>query len=472
LKNPVLTSGEVVAATGGTLIKGHPDGIFKGLTTNSRDVVQGNLFIPLIGERFDGHDFIPEAMKKGAAGLLIKRRAHTITENMPDAISVILVNDTLRALGDIAGMWRNRFSIPVVAVTGSSGKTTTKEMIATVAGLSGTILKSRGNFNNLVGLPLSLLELNSEHEMAVVEMGTNQRGEIARLTAVANPDIGVITNIGPAHLEGFGSLDGIMAEKGDLFSTMRDSGVAIINRDDRFSRVLADRWAGRNITFGIDENAFVRAERIFMRGDHGMSFTLTMGGTGKGVDMTVVGKHNIYNALACAAACLAMGIEYDLICEGLSAFRQVQGRMDVHRLKMGGTIIDDSYNANPSSTMEALKTLSDLKGKNESMVIFGDMLELGDDAERLHEEIGGAMADTGVGNIFLKGDFSRSVARGAIQEGFDEDNIYFVDAPEDMMAELHSLLREGDWVLIKGSRNMKMETFLKAILEEFGQVME
>jgi len=345
-------------------------------------------------------------------------------------------------------------------------------MIATVAGLSGTILKSRGNFNNLVGLPLSLLELNSEHEMAVVEMGTNQRGEIARLTAVANPDIGVITNIGPAHLEGFGSLDGIMAEKGDLFSTMRDSGVAIINRDDRFSRVLADRWAGRNITFGIDENAFVRAERIFMRGDHGMSFTLTMGGTGKGVDMTVVGKHNIYNALACAAACLAMGIEYDLICEGLSAFRQVQGRMDVHRLKMGGTIIDDSYNANPSSTMEALKTLSDLKGKNESMVIFGDMLELGDDAERLHEEIGGAMADTGVGNIFLKGDFSRSVARGAIQEGFDEDNIYFVDAPEDMMAELHSLLREGDWVLIKGSRNMKMETFLKAILEEFGQVME
>ncbi len=468
IKSPVLKTKEIIAATGGTLVRETPGGAFEGLSTNSRDVIKGNLFIPLTGERFDGHDFIPDAIKNGASGLLVRRGGEEIIRRVPDDVSVVLVDDTLRALGDIANLWRNKFKIPVVAVTGSSGKTTTKEMIATVARLSGNVLKSRGNYNNLVGLPLSLLEMNSEHEMAVVEMGTSRRGEIERLTAIAEPDIGVITNIGPAHLEGFGSVDVVMEEKGDLFSNMRDNGVAVINRDDEFSRILADRWMGRNISFGIDENAFVRAESIFMRGERGVSFTLEMGGTGKGVDMTVVGRHNIYNALACAAACRAMDIGYDMICNGLSAFRQIQGRMDVHRLKSGSFIIDDTYNSNPASAMEALKALSDLKGNNESIVIFGDMLELGVEAEKLHEEIGIAMSDTGVGSIFLRGDFAGSVARGAIEEGFREDRIYFIETPEMVIEALHSLLREGDWILVKGSRSMKMEEFLQVIIEEFG----
>lgn len=468
MESPVLKTEEVIAATGGTLVRGNPDGSFEGLSTDSRDLIMGNLFIPLTGERLDGHDFIPDAVKKGASGLLIQRGAKGMPEGAFGDLSVILVDDTLRALGDIANLWRKKFSIPVVAVTGSSGKTTTKEMIAVVAGLSVNVLKSRGNYNNLVGLPLSLLELNAEHEIAVVEMGTSRRGEIERLATIAEPDIGVITNIGPAHLEGFGSVDAVMEEKGALFSHIRDDGVAIINRDDEFSRILADRWTGRNISFGIDENAFVRAERIFMRGERGVSFTLKIGETGKGVDMTVVGRHNIYNALACAAACRAMDIEYDLICEGLSAFRQIQGRMDIHRLRRGGAVIDDTYNANPASTIEALKTLNDLKGNNESIVIFGDMLELGEEAETLHEEIGRAMAETGVGSIFLRGDFSGSVARGAIEGGFREDHIYFVETPEMMMGELQSLLRGGDWILIKGSRGMRMEEFLHAIVEGFG----
>lgn len=464
MKSPLLKTQEIVTATGGTLVRGNPDGVFGGLSTDSRDVAEGNLFVALAGERFDGHAFIPDAVKRGAAGLLVQREAI----ESPDNTSVIRVDDTLRALGDIANLWRNKFAIPVVAVTGSSGKTTTKEMIATVAELAGTVLKSRGNYNNLIGLPLSLLELDTGHEMAVVEMGSNSRGEIARLAAIAAPDIGVITNIGPAHLEGFGSLDMVMEEKGDLFSNMKPSGVAVINRDDPFTRVLADRWAGRNIGFGIDENAFVRAERIFMRGERGVSFTLNMGGIGKGVDMTVVGRHNIYNALACAAACWAMDIPYDLICEGLSAFRQVKGRMDIHRLKGGGTVIDDTYNANPASVMEALRTLGDLKGKNESIVILGDMLELGEGAERLHEKVGKAVADTGVGTLFLKGDFSQSVAKGAVERGFREDHIYYTETPDGIMDLLHSLVREGDWILVKGSRRMKMEEFLHAILGEFG----
>jgi len=468
MKSPVLKTEEIITATGGTLVRGNPDGAFEGLSTDSRDVIKDNLFIPLTGERFNGHDFIPDAVKNGASGLLVQSGEEEITGKVPGDVSVVLIDDTLRALGDIANLWRRKFTIPVVAVTGSSGKTTTKEMIAMVAGLSGNVLKSRGNYNNLVGLPLSLLEMNAEHEIAVVEMGTSRRGEIERLTTIAEPDIGVITNIGPAHLEGFGSVDAVMEEKGALFSHMRDDGVAIINRDDEFSRILADRWTGRNISFGIDENAFVRAERIFMRGERGVSFTLKMGGTGKGIDMTVVGRHNIYNALACAAACRAMDIEYDLICDGLSAFRQIQGRMDVHRLRRGGSVIDDTYNANPASVIEALKTLNDLKGNNESIVIFGDMLELGEEAERLHEEIGRVMADTDVGSIFLRGDFAGSVAKGAIEEGFRENHIYFAETPEMVMEALHLLLREGNWILVKGSRSMRMEEFLHAIVEEFG----
>ena len=468
IKSPVLKTGEIIKAMKGTLVRGNPEDVFEGLSTDSRDVIKGNLFIPLTGERFDGHDFIPDAIKNGASGLIVQRGKEDITEKISGNVSVILVNDTLRALGDIANLWRNKFTIPVVAVTGSSGKTTTKEMIATVAGLSGNVLKSRGNYNNLVGLPLSLLELNPGHEMAVIEMGTNRRGEIARLTAIAEPDIGVITNIGPAHLEGFGSVDVVMEEKGDLFSNMKDNGVAVINRDDEFSRILAARWTGRNISFGIDENAFARAERIFMRGERGVSFTLEMGGTSKGIDMAVVGRHNIYNALACAAACRAMDIEYDLICDGLSAFRQIKGRMDIHRLKGGGIVIDDTYNANPASVMEALKTLSDLKGNNESIVIFGDMLELGEEAERLHENIGKTMADTGVGNIFLRGDFAGAVARGAIEGGLREDHIYFAETPDTIMETLQLLLREEDWILVKGSRSMKMEEFVHAITAKLG----
>ncbi|MBN2397348.1 MAG: UDP-N-acetylmuramoyl-tripeptide--D-alanyl-D-alanine ligase [Deltaproteobacteria bacterium] len=468
MKTLLLKAAEVVQATGGTLIRGNPRGVFDGVSTDSRDVAEGNLFIPLRGERFDGHAFIRDALRRGAAGLLAEHGMDGIGEDAVGDIPVILVADTLRALGDIAHLWRNKFAIPVVAVTGSSGKTTTKEMIATVTGLSKTVLKSRGNYNNLIGLPLSLLELTAEHEMAVVEMGTNRRGEIARLAAIADPGIGVITNIGPAHLEGFGSLNVVMEEKGDLFLTMKDSGVAVINRDDPFSRVLADRWVGRNIGFGIDENAFVRAERIFMRGGRGVSFTLNMGGIGKGIDMTVAGRHNIYNALACAAACWALDIPYDLICEGLSAFSQIEGRMEIHWLRRGGTVIDDTYNANPASVTEALKTLADLKGKNESIVILGDMLELGGETERLHEEVGRTVADTGVGTLFLRGDFSDAVARGAVERGFREDRIHFVETPDTIMAVLRGLVREGDWILIKGSRRMKMEEFLDAILEEFG----
>ena len=273
-------------------------------------------------------------------------------------------------------------------------------MIASIAGLSMNILKSPGNFNNLIGLPLTLLEMNSDHEVAVLEMGTNRKGEIARLTEIARPDVGVITNIGPAHLEGLKSLDGIREEKGDLFFNMEAGAVAIINCDDEAVRMVAKQRKGKSITFGMEKDSFVRAENIIKRGEKGVSFTLVMGKFKREIDMSTFGEHNIYNALAAAACSLALGIDHDVICEGLTSFRQIDGRMDLHRLKSGVYLIDDTYNANPASVKEALRSLRDLKGTNESMVILGDMLELGDQSEEIHEDVGRYLADTGVTRFF------------------------------------------------------------------------
>jgi len=300
-------------------------------------------------------------------------------------------------------------------------------------------------------------------------MGTNRRGEIARLTEIARPDVGVITNVGPAHLEGLKSLDGIRKEKGALFSNMAAGAVAIINCDDEAVRMEAKQRKGKSITFGMKEDAFVRAESIIKRGEKGISFTLVMGKFKRKIDMSTFGEHNIYNALAAAACSLALGIDYDLICEGLTSFRQIDGRMDLHRLKSGVYLIDDTYNANPASVREALRSLRDLKGTNESMVILGDMLELGDQSEEIHEDVGRYLADTGVDKVFLRGRFSHAVAAGATKGGLKIDQIFFIDNPGKMAVCLKSCLKEGDWVLIKGSRKMKMEDVTRAIIETFGE---
>jgi UDP-N-acetylmuramoyl-tripeptide--D-alanyl-D-alanine ligase len=469
LRSPSFSVEEVLRATGGTLIRGRPDLIFRGLSTDSRDTGSGNLFVPLTGERFDGHDFIAGAINGGAAGVLADRgRAEKMDRYAHDGV-IILVDDTLRALGDIAQLWRRKFSIPVAAITGSSGKTTTKEMTAAIAGLSGKVLKSRGNFNNLVGLPLSLLEMEPYHKAAILEMGTNMKGEIKRLTEIAEPEIGVITNIGPVHLEGFGSLDSVMEEKGKLFSNMKKDGVAIINGDDERITALARNWKGEKITYGINGDALVKAENIVKKGRQGISFVLKIKGAGKMIEMSAPGNHNVYNALAAAATSLALGIENDLICRGLAEFRQIQGRMTIHGLKNGAYLIDDSYNANPDSMREALMTLRELKGKNKGIVVFGDMLELGDQSEKMHEEVGELIADTGISKIFLKGDFSRDVMKGLKKGEVKEDQIFFTESPEDMLASLRGYLDSGDWVLVKGSRKMNMERFVHSVMQEFGE---
>jgi UDP-N-acetylmuramoyl-tripeptide--D-alanyl-D-alanine ligase len=465
---PQLRVEDIRKAAGAVMIPGHREGKFLGVSTDSRNITKGNLFVALVGERFDGHDFLKTAVAAGASGVVIQRGRKGRVNSLPSDVTVLRVEDTLKALGDIARYWRMKFKVPVVAITGSSGKTTTKEMAATVLGQTKTVLKNEGNLNNLIGLPLTLFKLHARHEAVVLEMGTNRRGEIRRLTEIAEPDIGIITNVGAAHLEGLKSLEMIREEKGDLFNTMAGRGVAVINSDDPNLSAWEERWAGQKITFGIRRPADVYAEHITHEGEKGTIFTLVAGKASREITVATIGNHNVYNALAAAAAAQTCGIPFDKICRGLMSFRPVSGRMEVHRLKNGALLIDDAYNANPASVGEALKTLQELKGESRSIVVLGDMLELGDQSERLHEDIGRMIGETGVGKVFLRGQFARAVAQGAMKKGLRGDQIHFDFSPEEITESLRRGLKEGDWVLVKGSRRMKMEEIVQEIIRKVG----
>jgi len=465
---PVFQGHDILKATGGTLIQGNPAGFLSGISTDSRRITKGNLFIPLKGDRYEGHDYLNAAVKEGAAGLLVQKDSEKKYLSFDESITIVLVEDTLKALGDIAHYWRKKFAASVVAITGSSGKTTTKEMIAGISGLEKNVMKAQGNFNNLVGVPLTLLNLREQHDAAILELGTNRRGEIERLTRIAEPDIGLITNIGPAHLEGLKSLDVVREEKCDLFRNMAASKVAIINMDDEALRTAGNIWHGKRITFGLGQDADVSAENIIKKGKQGVSFTLRIAGKRHYVHLSVTGEHNVYNALAAAASSWALGIEHDTIRQGLMAFTPITGRMEICQLKNGAFIINDTYNANPASVREALKVLKDLRGSHSGTVILGDMLELGDRAEEMHEGIGSLMADTGVGTIFLRGRLSRATAAGALKRNVPDNRIFFFETPEEVIPHLKSTLKKGDWILVKGSRMMKMEEVVRTIVETFG----
>ncbi len=463
-----LDGNDVLSATGGTLAGSSTDTLFKGVFTDSRQILRGSLFIPLIGEKFDGHDFIAAAVRDGASGFLVgKGSENKIREEFSDT-TIIRVDDTLKALGDIAHFWRKKFRAVVVAITGSSGKTTTKEMLAGIAGLKKKIIKAQGNYNNLIGLPMTVLNINAQHDLAILEMGTNTRGEIGRLTEIAEPDIGLITNIGPAHLEGFKSVETVREEKLDLFRNMPEAGVAIINLDDERLLVTDKDWRGKRVTFGLRKDADVSAEGIETKGLKGVGFTIRMGSFRQGITLSTAGNHNVYNALAAAASSWALGIDFPTICQGLTAFQPISGRMEIHRLKNGAFIINDTYNANPASFGEALKTLRDLKGNQKSTVIMGDMLELGDQAEVMHEGIGSLMADTGVDTIYLRGRLSPATAAGAFKKKMSKDQIVFFETPDEIIAHLASHVKKGDWILVKGSRQTRMEQAVEKIIEAFG----
>jgi UDP-N-acetylmuramoyl-tripeptide--D-alanyl-D-alanine ligase len=468
--NITLSCHEVLETTGGTLMRGDAHRTFRALGTDSRAPLPEGLFIPLRGDRFDGHDFLLAAVEGGASGILLEKGMKGKGDGVPDGIAVIRVQDTLRALGDLARHWRRKFTLPVAAVTGSSGKTTTKEMLAAIAGITKRVLKTEGTRNNLVGLPLTLLELREDHELAVVEFGTNHPGEIARLTAIAEPDLGIITNTGTAHLEGLGSLKAIQAEKADLFVFMKQTGVAIINLDDEAAGMLGRRWSGKTVTFGLGKGgrADVMAEGVVPQGAAGTAFTLKLPDRTVRVRLPAPGVHNVANALAAAAAAAALGCDADLIRRGLEAFRPAPRRMEIHPLGNGAYLIDDTYNANPASVQEAMKTLADLRGEGGSLVILGDMLELGESAAEMHERVGAFAASSGVRALFTRGRYAEAVARGARREGMPPEKIHIFTGVDEILAYVRLRVKKGDWILVKGSRQAHMEEVAAEIIAAAG----
>jgi UDP-N-acetylmuramoyl-tripeptide--D-alanyl-D-alanine ligase len=466
--SPIFSLEDVLKATAGILVSGKQENTFYGISTDSRQVSKGNLFVALKGEKFDGHDFVRTVMKQGAAGVLAQDEEKISQALLDKAIAVIKVADTLTALGDLAHEWRRRFSIPVIGLTGSSGKTTTKEMMAAIIGRKKNILKTEGNLNNLIGLPQTIFRLTREHELVILEMGTNTRGEIKRLTQIAMPDIGLITNVGPAHLAGFGSMDVVRDEKSDLFLNLSPSGIAIINLDDNAVTIAAERWTGRRITFSMSPNADVTVNDIERNGVKGVRFNLVVGGSTQKVEMKIAGLHHVHNAMAAAATAIAVGIDLKTIVEGLAEFRPFSGRMEMIRLHNGAFLLDDSYNANPASVREALMTLKDLKVHHNGYVFLGDMLELGEEAGEMHRKIGMLIATIGVNALFLQGDFSEITAAGAMEGGLLAENIFFLSEKEKGIVYLKKHLKKGDWILVKGSHGMKMERIAAQICEDFG----
>jgi UDP-N-acetylmuramoyl-tripeptide--D-alanyl-D-alanine ligase len=460
---------DILDATGGRLIRGNLDTAFEGISIDSRTIKRGELFLALRGVRFDGHQFVSEAMERGAEGAIVEgeplgREAPFDPMEKP----IIAVEDTLRALGDIAHCWREKHSIPLVAVVGSNGKTTTKEIIATLLEGSFRVLKTLGNRNNLVGLPLTLLDLSPEHTIAVVEMGMNVRGEIERMTEIANPDVGLITNISEAHLEGLGTFEELVKAKGELWDTMRPNGVIVVNQDDANVLKCANGYPGKWVTFGVEVPSDVMAQGIRIEGGKGVRFTLTVRGDGAEVNFLMMGISSVYNALAATAVASIYGVQLREIKERLEGFKPFSMRMEIIRLDNGATIINDAYNANPRSMELALKALSQVKEAERGIAVLGDMLELGQFSEEGHARVGEKVASFGVDLLFTLGERAQTIAGRARQAGLDEGRVAVSMDHRDLLYKLKSTIQRGDWILVKGSRSMSMEKIVLGLMGEEG----
>jgi len=461
---------DIVTATGGESLCCSDPYFFEGVSIDSRAISSKDIFVAVRGMTHDGHAFLPQVTALGVKGLVVDRRIvgnNEIASFKKAGICCVAVKDTVRALGDMAAFHRRRFQIPVVAVTGSNGKTSTKEMTASVMAQKYQTLKTTGNLNNEFGVPLTLLRLDGSHQAAVVEMGMNHPGEIRRLSEICQPDFGIITNVALAHLEGLGTLENVMAAKGELIENIKESGAVILNGDDPCGLRLGASANRRAVYFGHSKDADFRAIDLETKG-FGTRFTLVLPHGSLPakiqIEIPVPGRFMVSNALAAAAAGYLTGVSAEEIQAGIKAFSPVHGRMNVRKSRQGFFIIDDSYNANPGSMEAAIKTLVTLKGVQKSVLAAGDMRELGPDSERLHEGIGCIAAQSGVDWLFLTGEFAAAVKKGAVSQGMARDRVIIGEKP-DLAARLMEVLGPKDWVLVKGSRSVGMETVVQLLAE-------
>jgi UDP-N-acetylmuramoyl-tripeptide--D-alanyl-D-alanine ligase len=430
-----------------------------GISTDSRHLTSGELFIPLRGDHFDGHDYLSQAVKRGAAACLSEEVVVGLS------VPVIRVENTLRALGDIAAACRLQLNGPLIAITGSAGKTTTKEMLATILEPVAPGLKTAGNFNNLIGLPLSLLRLEAKHQWAVLEMGTSAIGEIERLTEIAQPSIGIITNIGAAHLETLQGLDGVSRAKGELYAGLH-GGTAIINLDDPRVAQLPVANGVKKVTYGVSPDAQVRAEKV-TENQHGVYFELILARQRYPVQLNIPGRHNVSNALAAAAAAFEIQVPVEKIVSGLTQFSSVSGRLDLSPLDGGGLLLDDSYNSNPLSAAAALDALGVLSGSGRCVAVLGDMLELGETSKLMHEELGAKAAQ--VADVMIGvGGFAPDLCRGAMAAGMTSEQLIEAADVAEAIEYLDENRRPGDKILVKGSRGVHLEQLVDILKATVG----
>jgi len=430
------------------------DARFTRVATDTRALAPGDLFVALKGERFDGHDFIEQARTAGATGALV-------SQAQPSKLPQVIVKDTLAGLQEYAISWRGDFHIPLVAVTGSNGKTTVKQMLAAILARRGPVLATAGNLNNHIGVPLTLLALREEHRTAVIEMGANHPGEIARLAEIARPDVGVVNNAGDAHLEGFGSREGVARAKGELFEAL-GHGIAVINADDEHAPLWHELAGGADVlTFGLSEGANVRAVNPRPEPPAAplrMAFELETPEGRQGVILPLPGVHNVRNALAAAACAVALGMDARDIAAGLAAVRPAPGRLGWRKALGGARLLDDSYNANPTSLRAALELLAAVSARR--WLVLGDMGELGRGGEQLHFAAGEDARALGIERLYAVGPLAREAARG-----FGAGAVHFDDI-DALIAEVRERLSPEVAVLVKGSRSSRMERVVAGLTGE------
>ncbi len=451
-----IKASEAVTACKGEVLSGDLDAKITGVSTDTRTLQPGDLFFALTGESSDGHKFLADALARGASGVVASRKVETKQ-------LAIRVEDTLIALGDLAAYYRGKFDPMLVGVTGSVGKTTTKEMIAAVAAARGPVLKNAGNFNNEIGLPLTLFELARKHKTAVVEMAMRGPGQIAYLGRIAKPSIGVITNIHMTHIELLGSMEAIADAKGELLDFLPVDGAAILNADDAYFDYLSRRSKARIISFGESPRADVRATSAGLDSKGCCAFDVTTPTGSFDVCVPVPGEHNIKDALAAIAVGEVLAIAHGSMREALAKFAPPEKRSNVIPARRGFVIIDDTYNASPASMESALKTLAMMEG-GRKIAVLGDMLELGDLAVQAHVDIGLAAREAGVDMLVVVGQLAKLISRAAIDAGLPVESVSEFDDSHEAAREVPAKLRERDVVLVKGSRALKMERVVEGLL--------
>jgi UDP-N-acetylmuramoyl-tripeptide--D-alanyl-D-alanine ligase len=455
---------DAIEWTGGELLRGRRDDLLSGASIDSRAVAARELFVAIVGPNNDAHGFLAGAAELGAGGLLIER-GRELPAGIAAELPAIAVDDTTLGLGRLAHGHRARFTGPVVAITGSNAKTTTKEMCAAILSVAAPCGRTLGNLNNHYGLPLTLLRRKSEDASLVVEMGMNHRGEIAELVAIAQPTVGLITNVGSAHIEHLGSREEIALEKGDLVAGLSPDATAVLNADDPFVAAQAERTTARVLRFGCGPAVDVRAENPVRNGDSSWKFDLATPSGRVPVEIAGLGETTWRNALAAAAGAFAAGASPDQIAEGLGHYAGVAGRLEHSLLACGAMLIDDSYNANPQSLEVALQLLADLSSAGRSFAVIGDMGELGDAASEAHRRAGAIAAELGIDFLYLLGARAEEIRAGAIAGGMDSQRIETGHDAESLADRLHPRLKQGDHVVVKGSRAMKMERVVRRLAE-------